>query len=95
MTEVRVPRIPETVEIGPERQLFVDDHVINMLENVARFVHQPAKYEGNPVFAVEKPWEEQLLVPMSLLFDEEEKLFKYWYAVRTRDSVRAAQPGAG
>ena len=86
MTEVRVPRIPETVEIGPERQLFVDDHVIDMLEKVARFVHQPAKYEGNPVVAVEKPWEQGLLVPMSLLCDEDEKLFKYWYAVRTRDS---------
>lgn len=52
MAEVNIPRIPEAVAIGPERQLFVDDHVIDMLENVARFVHQPVKYEGNPIFAV-------------------------------------------
>lgn len=54
MTEVTVPRLPEVVDIGPKRQLFVDDQLIDTLANISRFVHQPAKHEKNPVFALKK-----------------------------------------
>jgi hypothetical protein len=43
--------------LGPERQLFVDDHLIAQTENVEKQFHQPKKYEGNYVLKPEHPWE--------------------------------------
>ena len=37
------------VKIGPERQLFVDDHLIAQSTGTRRQVHQPLRYQGNPV----------------------------------------------
>ncbi len=41
MAEPTVPRLPVVLDIGNERQLFVDDYLIDGLENISRFVHQP------------------------------------------------------
>ena len=82
MAEPTVTRTPVVLDIGNERQLFVDDHLIDGLENISRFVHQPVKHDRNPVFRIEKPWEGQRIVPMALVFDSEEKIYKYWYSAR-------------
>ena len=44
MAKNTVPRLLATTDIGPQRQLFIDDHLIDTLENISRFVHQPAQY---------------------------------------------------
>ena len=40
MNDSPIDRLPPTVDIGPERQLFLDDMLIDTLDNAARFVHQ-------------------------------------------------------
>ena len=90
MAEPTVTRTPVVLDIGNERQLFVDDYLIDGLENVSRFVHQPVKHDQNPVFRIEKPWEGQRIVPMALVFDSEEKVYKYWYTARATTEGRPA-----
>ena len=47
MAKPVVPRLPVVLDIGNERQLFIDDYVIDGLENISRFVHQPVKHDQN------------------------------------------------
>jgi hypothetical protein len=44
-------------KLGPERQLLVDDWLVESACNVARLQGSPAKYPGNPTLVREKPWE--------------------------------------
>ena len=38
MSETLVDRLPEIIDIGSQRQLFLDDHLIAFMEHVARFL---------------------------------------------------------
>ena len=81
MNESLVDRLPPIIDIGPERQLFLDDLLIDSLENAARFVHQPVKSAENPVFAMEKPWEGQRFLYCDLAVDSETGHYKLWYSI--------------
>ena len=37
------------LEIGTNKQLFIDDYIIDHTLGVVRTLNQPAKYIGNPV----------------------------------------------
>jgi len=68
------------LHIAQERQLFVDDYIVEGVENVAFTLHQPEKHPGNPVLLADKPWEaKSVALYGTVLFDDEEKLFKMWY----------------
>ncbi len=41
------------------RQLFLDDFNLGALYQVRRKIHQPHKYEGNPVIRADQPWEKE------------------------------------
>ena len=45
------------VALGPERQFFIDDYLIATAHNIRRTVHQPRKYEANPLVVPDKAWE--------------------------------------
>ena len=62
--------------IGAERQLFLDNDLIASAENITREVHEPVRYEGNPVMqAGPRDWVCALHV---LQFDESPR-FRMWY----------------
>ncbi len=66
--------------LGPERQLFVDDHLIASTD-LHRTVHAVEKYAGNPILMPVKPWEGQYtLLYGTVLRDEEEGIWKMWYS---------------
>lgn len=72
--------------IGGTHQLFIDDHIIDSLDGVAKKLNQPTKYSGNPVLsriAGGKPaWEAgRPLSFASVLYDKKERLFKMWYSL--------------
>ena len=74
---------PEVIDISVGRQLFVDDFLIEETELKPEY-HKAKKYEGNPVFFAEKPWEKETLpcaCPKSggVWYDEDDKKFKMWY----------------
>ena len=65
-------------------QLFLDDHVIERRERVERQFHIPIRYEANPILEADRPWERHggsgvCLLGGTVLYDEEEQLFKMWY----------------
>ena len=60
---------------------FFDDEQLPARYNVERRVHRPRKHPANPLMAPLKPWEGKgvCLEWPSVLYDEEERLFKAWY----------------
>ena len=67
------------------RQLFIDDYIIEKLEGARKVLNQPVKHPRNPLIVPDKPWEKTLLNRGSVIYDEQEKLFKMWYSVYTAD----------
>ena len=77
------------ITINSERQLFIDDYVIESLEGVSKTLNQPTKHRANPVLSMvpkgDGAWENGMPVHFSsVLFDEEEKLFKMWYSLHEK-----------
>lgn len=50
----------ESIDLGGQRQLFVDNYVVEHLENVKKVLHQPDKHLDNPILRPERPWEERI-----------------------------------
>ena len=73
------------------KTLFIDDYAIESLDGLSRNLNQPTKYSGNPIFLgpvfPEVPkdqasWDADMRPSFaSIIFDEEEKLFKMWYSL--------------
>ena len=71
------------IEIGSTRQLFLDDHIVDTMDGVIRQFHRPTRWEGNPVIQADQPWERGgggvYLFGGTVMYDEEDGLFKMWY----------------
>ena len=70
------------MNVGDQRQLFFDDLLIESVQDITREIHQPYKYEGNPLIVKDKPWEHVVQFRSSgytVLRDPKDKLFKAWY----------------
>lgn len=69
------------IDISADRQLFIDDELIEARTNVTRLMHQAIK-DPEPVIVGDKPWEAWTIsargAPM-VVYDEEEKIYKMWY----------------
>jgi hypothetical protein len=60
-------------------QLFVDLDQVETLDNVRQVFHSAEKHPNNPVLRKVKPWESDRGTWGSVVYDEEEKIFKAWY----------------
>jgi len=60
-------------------QLFIDDYWIADSANVTATLHQPQKHPDNPLIRGDAPWQQNPYCFGSVLYDEEESLFKIWY----------------
>ncbi|MEW6752517.1 MAG: hypothetical protein AB1505_16245 [Candidatus Latescibacterota bacterium] len=47
----------EILQIGEEKQLFVDDWIVDDAWAAPRVVHQGVRYPGNPILEADQPWE--------------------------------------
>ena len=68
----------QTVEVGSNKQLFIDDLVIDETVGVARNLNQPAKYVGNPIMIPLYPWEGRLQLYGTVWHDPDDG-FRMWY----------------
>ena len=67
------------IAVGSERQLFLDDLLIERTENLARRVRPLRKHAGNPVIRREEDWEPRsYLLFGSVIYDEDEGVWKAW-----------------
>ena len=67
------------LEIGADKQLFIDDLIIHRTDGLVRTLNQPAKYVGNPIMIPLYPWEGRLELYGTVWRDEEEGRFRMWY----------------
>ena len=80
--QVQSSRTP--LEIGPEKQLFLDDHVIESMEpRVFRLLNQPIKYRENPVIPLGTDWEQKGGLSHggdagTVFYDEDQKLYRFY-----------------
>ena len=70
----------EVIRIASDEQLFLDeDRILESQDNITRRIHPARKY-GPPVLRPDRPWEEgTALLFGSVMFDEEEQIYKMWY----------------
>ena len=71
----------EPLDIGSQRQLFLDDYIVDRTDGVERVVHQPKKYSGNPVIHQGQTTWNQYRSQLygTVLYMPEERKFKMWY----------------
>jgi len=77
----------EPIPVGRARQLFLDDFVVQSLQNMSRVVHHPKRYPGNPVLTGTEGWEKWLLEVNGrpVLYDEETQQFRMYYGANLDD----------
>jgi regulation of enolase protein 1 (concanavalin A-like superfamily) len=71
------------IAVSGEKQLFVDDSVIQSQTGLHRIFHSVSKCADNPLLAPQTPLEVECksLLPMTILRDVETGSFRCWYAI--------------
>ncbi|MDA0282879.1 MAG: HEAT repeat domain-containing protein, partial [Planctomycetota bacterium] len=90
-----VYRAPTTVKdgvilAGSNKQLFIDDFVVDDMSGLKRRLHPFKKHERNPVFQAQVPWEEGWADPFmsTVIYDAEQRCFRMWYRCGPRHSLK-------
>lgn len=72
--------VPSPFDVGSRSQLFVDQVLVRSTENVAFTLHPGKKHPLNPLLKADQPWEGwRLEIYGSVLYDQDEGIFKMWY----------------
>ncbi|MAG34833.1 MAG: hypothetical protein CL878_01065 [Dehalococcoidia bacterium] len=67
------------IEIGSQKQLFLDDYLIESMSQAKQRVNPAVKVDHNPIVRAERPWEGNHVVLNTVVFDDQDQLFKLWY----------------
>jgi hypothetical protein len=85
------------VDIGSTKQLFLDDLLVDEASRISRYQNRPVKHADNPIMVADRPWEQGgqdrrhvgiQILGQTVLYEEEEELFKMWYVPVTLDDGR-------
>lgn len=76
-------------EVGTRKQLALDPAFLERSENITLELHHPVKFDRNPVLTPTEPWEGEHITYGTVIFDEQEQIFKMWYQTFS-DSAYAA-----
>jgi hypothetical protein len=66
------------VVVDHRPQLFLDDALLAHTRGVTKRLHQPVKFEGNPVLVADRPWEGRTVCYGTTFFRPEHALFEKW-----------------
>ncbi len=69
----------EPRQLTAASRLFVDFREVERRENLTHQYHQAQKHGTHPVLRQEAPWEQHPGMTASVIYDEQERLFKAWY----------------
>ena len=79
-----------------DRYLVLDSRIIESKDNVELTVGVVQKDKNNPLFKEDKPWEPRFDNPYcSVIYDEEENIYKCWYSIFIKSEPREGFPGEG
>jgi len=68
----------QELNLGSDRQLFIDEYVIDEIQGLTRTLNQPQKYAGNPIMAPLYPWEGSLWLYGDVVRDSDGG-WRMWY----------------
>lgn len=68
----------EPIRIGNRRQLFLDGSIVQRRERLERRVCPVRKHPDNPVIRPEHDWEPGGYIHRTVLYDEQEQVYKAW-----------------
>ena len=74
-----MPEEKELPMLSAAPRIFVDFADVEFRENITRVFHQAEKYGSRPVLEQQAPWEQNGGMTASVIYDEEEQIFKAWY----------------
>lgn len=79
---------PTAVPLQPgEKQLFLDDHTIDVLDGVRKTMHQVRKWPANPVLRPEHPWElNRIATRGAPLWNRDRQRWEFYYFAHAVDS---------
>ena len=89
---------PSMLNIGREKQLLIDDLVIESAENICRTWHKPAKTEEFPLIKRDQPWENVAYFSCNtwqVIRDSKDGLFKCLYSDWNKPDVKPGEPACG
>ena len=79
-----------------DRYLVLDSRIIEEKDNLELTVGVVHKDKNNPLFKEDNPWEPRFDNPYcSVIYDEEEEIYKCWYSIFIRSGSRGDFPGEG
>ena len=81
------------IEVGSQKQLFIDDYLIESMDRAKQGVNPAVKVDHNPIIRAERPWEGNHVMLSTVLFDEQDQLFKMWYTAKTLKPDPQMRPG--
>lgn len=71
------------IKIGSIKQMFLDEQIVSSMDGAVRRLHRPRRQEGNPLLQVDRAWESIgggiYLFGGTVMYDEEDSIFKMWY----------------
>lgn len=73
------------LHIGTERQLFLDNFILDHLHDVRRVITEPTRHQDSVIEVGGFPWERRRTLPQAALFDPEEGIYKLWYTESLSD----------
>lgn len=82
--------VDEVLQAGSDKQLLIDDFVIDEMSGLTRRLHPFVKHPHNPVFQAQVPWEEGWADPFmsTVIYDREQRCFRMWYRCGPRHSLK-------
>jgi len=87
---------PAQTSTKRSRFLLLDSRIIERTENAQLTVGTVLKDRNNPLFKEDKPWEPRFDNPYcSVVYDEQEKIYKCWYSIFIKSGPRGDFPGEG
>jgi len=75
------------VVVGPNKQLFIDDYVIDSMEGVEKTLHQAQRDGRNPILKPEHPWEGRALETPIVFWDDELRIYRMYYWALHPDGI--------
>ncbi|MCM4173508.1 hypothetical protein DHD32_18690 [Arenibacter sp. TNZ] len=74
-------------------QLFIDDYWIANSTKITTKLHQPERHNDNPLIRADVPWEQNPYCFGTVIFDEEDSIFKFWYqSYNVKDELKEKTP---
>ena len=80
------------IPIGGQKQLFLDETLIESMHNTCFALNMPIKAPNNPVIRRDRPWEGNYIHYGPVLYDPQQQRFRMWYTSATYTPVPGDVP---